>query len=284
MSKGFSCPKCGDNIPYGEKIMFNVLEQLGLEFQIQLNKTTCIWCKDFRYDFNFELNGEQILIETHGNQHYEKSFSTIEGAKSLEEEIENDRMKKELAIKNGIKPENYIVINCKESTLKWIKDNDEGILNSRLNELFDLSKISWTKVEEFALSSRVKEACDIKRNNPNLSTGDIGVLMKLSNDTIREYLKQGEALGWSEYNSKLELVKSQFKKGNIPHNIKQVEVFKDGISKGIYPSARYIDTNSEQLFGIKLDFRSISAVCLGRTKQHNGFIFKFVNEDLKVAN
>jgi hypothetical protein len=280
--KGFSCPKCGDNIPYGEKIMFNVLDQLGINFQIQLNKITYEWCKDYRYDFYFKLNGEKILTETHGMQHYKKSFSTIEGAKTLDEEIENDRLKKELALTNGIKPENYIIIDCRESTLEWIKNN---ILNSKLNELFDLSSIDWLKAEEFALSNRVKEVCDLWNNNSNITTTKISELTKLSSDTIRVYLKQGATLGWNNYNSELEIEKTLFKKGNIPYNIKEVEVFKDGISKGIYTSAREIDRKSKELFGVKLDYRSISAVCLGRTKQHNGFIFKFVNQDIKeVAN
>lgn len=282
ISKGFSCPKCGDNIPYGEKIMFNVLEQLGLEFQTQLNKTTFNWCEDYKYDFYFKLNGEDILTETHGNQHYEKSFSTIDGAKTLEEEIKNDKVKKELALSNSIKEENYIVINCKESTLKWIKQH---ILEDKtLNKLFDLRKIDWLKAEEFALSSRVREVCDLWNVNANITTTKISELTKLSSDTVRVYLKQGVELGWSDYNAELENDKTLFKKGNIPNNIKQVEVFKDGISKGIYPSARYIDTNSEQLFGVKLDFRAISAVCLGKKKQYKGFTFKFTNGDLEVTN
>ena len=284
ISKGFSCPKCGDNIPYGEKIMFSVLEQLGIDFQTQLNKTTFKWCQDYRYDFYFNLNGEDILTETHGNQHYEKSFSTIDGAKTLEEEIENDNIKKELALANCIKSENYIVINCKESTLKWIRYNDEGILNSKLAKLFDLSKIDWLKAEEFALSSRVKEACELWNGNLDMTTTDIGKLMKLSNDTVREYLKQGTLLGWNDYNAEIESEKTLFKKGDIPNNIREVEIFKDGISKGKFPSSRELVRQYQKLFGIELSYKSISSVCLGKTKTHMGFTFKYTEKLKEVAN
>src|SRR5574344_202584 len=46
---------------------------------------------------------------------------------------------------------------CRKSELEYIKNN---IFESKLNEIFDLSKIKWDECEEFALSNRVKEACD----------------------------------------------------------------------------------------------------------------------------
>jgi hypothetical protein len=93
--------------------------------------------------------------------------------------------------------------------------------------------------------------------------------------TIIEWLKQGEKLGWCDYNAKLVNKKVLFKKGNIPNNIKSVEVFKDGISKGIYPSGAYLSKNSEELFGVKFDYRSISAVCHNKFNTHKGYNFKF---------
>ena len=75
-------------------------------------------------------------METHGKQHYEDGFKGC-GGRTLEEEQQNDKNKYELAIKNGIKQQNYIVIDCSKSDLEFIKNN---IINSRLNELFNLNK------------------------------------------------------------------------------------------------------------------------------------------------
>jgi hypothetical protein len=110
-----------------------------------------------------------------------------------------------LAIKNGIKEENYIVIDCRKSELEWIKDNDYGVLNSRLNEIFDLNIIDWNKANEFALSSRVREACDLW--NEKYDVTDISKKMKLGKETIRRYLNKGVKIGLCTYNSKQEMLK-----------------------------------------------------------------------------
>lgn len=191
----FSCKKCGDGVSYPEKIFFNVLEQLNIEFTTQLNKTTFEWCKNYKYDFYIkQLN---IIFEINGRHHYEKSFSTC-GGRTLKEEFENDRLKKELALSNGINEENYIVIDCRKSELEFIKDN---ILNSSLAKLFDLTKIDWVKAEAFALSSLVKEACTLW-NNGVRSTREIGAIMKLAYPTIIRYLKIGSKINWCDYDPK----------------------------------------------------------------------------------
>ena len=48
---------------------------------------------------------------------------------------------------------------------------------------------------------------------------------------------------------------------------------------GEYKSAREIDNHSEELFGVHLDFRCISAVATGKRTHHKGFIFKFKDID-----
>lgn len=262
---------CGDNTPYPEKLMFAVLEQLGIDFQTQLTKTTFKWCDKYRYDFYFEYNNEQYIIETHGLQHYEKQKR--KNAKTLEEEQENDRVKKELAIKNGIKEENYIVVDCRYSKLEFIKQN---ILNSRLNELFDLSSIDWLKAEEFTCTNLVKTACEYKRNNPNWTTEKIGNIMGHSGVTIRNWLLKGVKLGWCNYSGKEEIRKK--------HSGKPVEIFKNGISLGIFESIADLSRQSERLFGIKLDGGNISKAYNGKRKDLKGFIFKLPNTGSEVMS
>jgi hypothetical protein len=259
---------CSDKVSYPEKIMFDFLKQLNLEFKTQLSSTTFKWCNKFKYDFYFECNNEDYIIETHGKQHYKQKTVNSKFI-SLEKQQEIDKIKKELAIKNGIKEENYIIIDCRKSELDWIKNN---ILQSRLNELFDLRQINWDKVQEFALSSLVKVACGLKKDNPDLTTTQIGKIMKYDKTTIIDWLKQGEKLGWCHYDPQKELKKSYNKRKS---KIKPIEVFKNGISKGIYPSGAYLSKHSEELFGVKFDYRSISAVCHNKFNAHKGYNFKF---------
>lgn len=191
---GFACPKCSDGISYPEKIMFSMLDQLNIPFSTQLCKTTFDWCKNYRYDFYIpSTNG---IIEIQGMQHYEEGFNKSilnKNIKTLKELQENDRVKKELALKNGIK--NYIVIDCRYSELEFIKNN---ITNSELSKLFDLSTIDWLKCHEYACGSLVKKACDLWNGGINTTIG-VANELKMSRGTAIKYLKQGAMLGLCNY-------------------------------------------------------------------------------------
>lgn len=257
--------ECSDKTSYGEKVIFNILEQLTLGFTTQLTYTVLKWCKNYRYDFYVpSLN---IIIETHGEQHYIQT--NRKQAKTLEEEQENDKTKKELALSNGIKEENYIVIDCRKSNLEFIKRN---ILNSKLGELFDMSNINWASVEEFALSSRVKEACDLWNDGID-STRKIGRLMKLSYPTIIRYLTKGEYIGWTTYNGREELIKGAKKQGK---NGKLVEIFKGDKSLGVFKSCAELSRQSEELFDIKFNLNGIVRVCNKERSHHKGYIFRYI--------
>ena len=153
---------CGDGFSYPEKFISNILNQLKIDFITQLSYKNFEWCNDKKYDFY--LPEYNTIIEAHGEQHYTKSFFNA-GGKTLEEEQENDRVKKELALANGINK--YIVIDCRRSEMEWIRGS---ILNSELAKLFSLSKIDWIKCEKFALPNLVKEVCEYWNNKEEWET------------------------------------------------------------------------------------------------------------------
>lgn len=177
---------CGDGISYPEKFVFNLLEQLGSNFQTQLTKSTYKWCDKYKYDFSFVLNNEMYIVETHGLQHYEDCSRTK--AKDVQT---NDLIKKSIALENRVKEKNYIIIDCRYSNLEWIRDNKNGVLNSRLAELFNLSKIDWLECEKFTFNNKVKEVYNLKKDNPKMTINDIKNSMRLSDSIIRRYLIKG---------------------------------------------------------------------------------------------
>ena len=184
---------CGDGFSYSEKFIDCILSQLNLKHSWQITKRDFDWCGDKRYDFYFEYNDEKYIIEAHGIQHYKYTGFTL----SLEDQIKNDEVKKDLALKNGIRPVNYIVLDCREAEVEWIK---KSILSSKLNEIFDLSKIDWIKCGEYALSNLVKKVCDIwNKHGDKYSTTQIGEIFNISRDTVVAYLKKGVEVGWCDY-------------------------------------------------------------------------------------
>ncbi len=253
--KTISC-SCGDGKSYPEKFIFNLLEQLDIEFEIEYKPK---WAGNKRYDFH--LKNKNCIIETHGNQHYNSGFE-FKGGRNLEEERQNDKFKKETALKNGVK--NYIALDCRESNMDYIKNS---ILNSKLNELFDLSNINWTSCAKFANKNIVKEVCDYWNNRKDGETAtDIGNKFKINRRTARIYLKRGTKLRWCDYDPSLEKSKRSTKK---------VKVFKNNRLLGIFSSCSELERQSEELFGVKLLVSGISMACCGKKENYKGFTFEY---------
>lgn len=269
LRKSIGCKKCSDNISYPSKIMFNILEQLEIDFKTEYNPK---WCKYLYKNklrkgfYDFYISSMNIIIEIDGAFHIRNN--TMSGLTAKESKYIDDE-KDRLAKKYNIE---VVRIDSKISDLEYIKQN---ILNSDLSELFDLSIIDWNKCEKYALSNLVKKACKYKMDNPDMTTTEIGKLMKLHLTTIINYLKKGSSVGWCKYDSQEERVKSSTHNGKA--NGKPVEIFKDGISLGILPSASELGRQSEKLFGVKLLNSKISGVCTGDRKSYKGYSFKYVN-------
>lgn len=199
-SKGLPCQYCSDGLSYPEKFMFSLLEQVRIEFNHQ---KTFVWSKNKQFDFYIpSLN---CIIETHGEQHYEK---TPRG-RTLKEEQENDEFKYNLAFSNKISK--YYAIDCRKSELEWIRNS---ILKSNMNLLFDLSNIDWLKCHEFACSSFVKKSCDLW-NEGIRSTVEISRILNFHSATISRYLKRGKILGWVDYDPKSVLRQNGRSSGEI---------------------------------------------------------------------
>ena len=130
----FACTKCGDGISIPEKFIGEVLDQLNTNAK---REKTFNWSKKFRYDFYLEK--ENIIIETHGSQHYDEKYSFTKITLSEQQKI--DKEKKELALANGI--DRYIELNCSNTDFKKLKEETV----KGFEEAFDLSKIDWEKAK-----------------------------------------------------------------------------------------------------------------------------------------
>lgn len=271
-NKSISCI-CGDGISYSEKFMNNMLMQLNIKYITQLNKTTFKWCDKYKYDFYIpEYN---MIIETHGEQHFKERTINSKFKRTLQEEQENDRIKKRLALKNGI--EHYIILDCRYSELDYIKNS---ILNSELADILNLSKIDWLKCEEFALKNIVKEVCDYWNQKEDWeTTSNLARVFNLDSSTIRDYLNKGCRLKWCEYSGKGESKRSAYRVGKSLG--KKIKVFKNGteIYDKIFNSCHELDELSEEIFGVKLNYSAISRVCRGVKPQYKGFTFKYIENN-----
>lgn len=197
---------CGDGYSYGHKYTYNLLTQLQQNF---IDNYTFKWCRFYNPfkqkntdgEYDFVLENIKIIIEVDGDFH--RKDNDMSG-QTKEESEWLDKIKEKLANDNK-----YKVIRISDEG-----DIKQNILNSDLNYLFDLSNIDWGCCDKFALSNRVKEACELKKNNPNYTTGDIGKIMGYHYGTIRRWLVKGCALNWCHYDGKEEQIKNGLRKQN----------------------------------------------------------------------
>lgn len=205
---GLSCKKCGDGISYPNKFVYNFVEQVSTLHSMRGQQLMFQPEKNFKWSTNVEhenknLSGRKmydmyiydynIIIENHGNYHYKESYFNKKSNRSLEDVQENDKIKMNLAIENGIQNDHYIVLDCYESNMDYIKNS---IMSSNLPTLLHFSEhdIDWNQCDKFATSSRVYEACE-HWNNGIKDCKQIASIMKMDKSTIRRYIKNGQKLG-----------------------------------------------------------------------------------------
>lgn len=181
----FVC-SCSDGISYPEKYFESFFKQLGVEYIYQLSKKHFEWCDKYRYDFY--LPSTNTIIEVHGLQHYKN----CNWADSLFVIQENDKIKKELAIKNGV---NYIVVDARNSTSKYISNN---IIKSQLSQMFDLSKVDFNLCNIYANNSKVKQVIDLWNSGINNAV-EIGNKVGLVSNTVLRYLDNGAESGLCDF-------------------------------------------------------------------------------------
>lgn len=113
-------------------------------------------------------------------------------------ERENDLVKLQLAKEHNY---NYIVIDCRHSTMEWLKSN----CIKSLQNFFELRDVNWDLVWEKAQTRYTKECW--KLWDERFTISDISRKLNLSEVTVRKYLKLGGAIGKCSYNSIEELNK-----------------------------------------------------------------------------
>ncbi|MGN5457067.1 MAG: zinc-ribbon domain-containing protein [Candidatus Kurthia intestinigallinarum] len=199
--KGISCNRCSDGISYPEKFIASMLDQLSIHYEMHYCPS---WANKRRYDFY--LSDCNCIIEVHGEQHYKETNLTKLGGRTLTEEQDNDSFKENIAKQNGII--NYFVIDCRESTLDWIKNSLEH--NSFMDILnIDVAKIDWNKCNLDALSSKMKQAVDLWNSDKSMTTTKIANCLNVSVGAVLSWLKKASESKLCDYNQKKGLQRAQ---------------------------------------------------------------------------
>ena len=205
--QGLFCRQCDDGLSYPNKFVYNFIKQLsdnhlhdGRAFVFTPEKTFP-WSMNIEHEnkilsgkkiYDIFIDTHNIIIENHGDYHYVVGFEGLNGSRTLKEVQENDILKRDLALLNGITENHYVVLNCSVSSMEYIKNS---IMSSSLPMLLDFTEddIDWFKCDKFATSSRVYDACCYWNNGVH-NYAEIALLMKMHPDTIKRYIHKGREL------------------------------------------------------------------------------------------
>lgn len=267
LNRGISCPRCSDGFSVPEKIMSGILSQLGVEFEPEKSFN---WIENRRYDFY--LPEHNMIIETHGKQHYKEGFKSSR-AKTLEDVQENDKYKRKKALDNGIL--HYVEIDCRRSEIEYIK---LSILNTIIIKHFNLSDIDWDSLYLNAIKSRVLEVCSLYNNNSEGATlKEMSQELKIHESTFKIYLTRGSKLGLCEYAPNSQKIKL----ASVKHMKKSVVQL--GLNGEFVKEWNSISSAGAGLG--KTTTSSISACCKGKAKTTYGFKWMYKEEyDELISN
>lgn len=261
-----SCP-CQYGWSYPNKFMYSILEQAGVNFEPE---KLFDWSNDRRYDDYIEYNGLKIITEQHGKQHYEREIN--KDGRTVEEEQENDKMKYNIAIQNGI--DHYFIIDCRESTKEYIKNS---ILNSGLFSILNINPngIDFNKCDEFATSNMTKQICEYKNSHSDMTTKEIAKLFHISYKTANDWVQKGAKLGWCTY-EKFDDLKLRYQREDMPVNNRPIHCI---TTDTYHRSATKFVEYYQSLTGKKICARNIRSVCTGKRNHVNNMKFEYITQE-----
>lgn len=274
--EGLSCPACSDGISFPNKLMYNILTQLKVEFINEVTRHTdgFEWIENnYRYDFYLNTQNGRILIEMDGRFHTGDFFNTYH------EIHEADIAKDLMANNNGFR---VIRIDCAykkmHNKFEYVKNN---IISSELKHILDLSSIDWDSAYKLASTSNIKLAADLW-NTTDFCSSDIAEKIGVSVYTVRNYLIQAAKLNLCDYNSQAAMQRAYRRypwttpTKKSQNKRKPIALYKNGNMINVFLGVTDLDKQSEALYGIHIDFRNAYAVCKGDKKQAYGYIMKFI--------
>lgn len=194
-SRNIGCA-CSDNVSYPNKFAYAFLKQLPA-YNI-IREWSPKWLKPYKFDNYFEYNNQKYVLEMdgglgHGNRTWDNTLDTVG--------LQKDKIKEKLAKQHDVV---VIRVDSIKSDQEYIKNN---IINSVLNDIFDLSNIDWDSCEYFTMTNLKKEICLYFHNNNHLSYKKIGTIFNVGSNTVSRYVKLGIKFGWCKSPDEYKLIK-----------------------------------------------------------------------------
>ena len=154
--------ECESNDSIGEVILANIFGQFNINYIQQYSCVNASWIEGQRR-YDFYLPDYNAIVEVNGAQHYNQHYEI--SPLSLEEIQRIDKLKKDMALNNGIKY--YFEIDARNAAQYIIQYLD------KCKDLFELLNIDITKADlqhindKTSIMTLVNDVDEYIRNNPD---------------------------------------------------------------------------------------------------------------------
>lgn len=266
------CKLCNDGISTPTKYCMAFLNQLNISYKMEKKFE---WSNGKRYDFVFTHEEKLYIVEIHGGQHYMESFSKL-GGRRLDEEVENDKVKRKLALDNGV--DEYIEVNCKITNQDYLKDQ---FLKSFSIHGFQCTEIDYEECWRASLSSIKKKCYEMWDSKQNITTTDIASELGVNYATVGRWLKERKEGIGRFYDGQNERIKACIRTG-VNRRKEVIAIDKNNVIKE-YDSLRSCFYELGEALGFKCETQ-VSKICrknknrVNNPKTKNGYAL-FLKED-----
>lgn len=251
INEGVSCPHCSDGVSYPNKMMFNLLNYLKEDFEVEKGRDWCVFpsFQNFNIDtfgkYDFIIENKKIIVEMDSDLGHGQNIHSLSHI-SKEESLYRDKQKDLLAKQNGY---HIIRISCLYASKSYLRFEicKKAILESELSKIYDLSMIPWELIGRESLDSSVIHSINLF--NSGMSIKEISKTLKKHMDTIHNYLLEGNKLNLCKF---------------IPKNLRgQSQPVKSNKDQTVYDSIKkykyYNGKNNDYTKITRLEFNSIKS-------------------------
>ena len=185
---------CRDTISFGEKLIREILKERNIDYAHDVRTE---WSGTKRYDFY--ISSLNMIIETHGSQHYRVEGSWNKTEESYLQQVENDKYKEELALRNSI--EHYVVLDTSIGDIDYVLS--QIITNPFLNSILKVEELNKEELYIKIAKPLMLEAVEIwermEREGENPTSSMIAKEIGKSRAWVKDTLKKASELGLCSY-------------------------------------------------------------------------------------
>lgn len=268
---GFSCNNCRDGKSYPEKLMYNILKDLDIQFETEVHFDWCnyqINGKNYYGYYDIVIESMNIIIEMDGALHYKESnFGPLNIIQ------EKDKYKNILAECHGYK---IYRIDCNYDSQRIKYEYTKDSILRTLSNVFDFSNLDWDDLNRRSDKPLLIEMCDMWNNG--YATNYICKTLNISNSTLIEYLNRGNKIGICSYTKEESNDRSLYFK-SIKYN-KYIKAIKDGKLIGVFWDVNIFCKKYVEKYNIPISRSTINAVIRGQCKSSiDGIIFQIITKE-----